>query len=85
VLARGIEPGATLQTQLYPDILTPTRQFNLCTDFAKGAVARLAGSDPPSFRGVETTFPELVARGDRTIAAAGDFMTMQVDGPGANF
>ena len=44
VLARGIDPAALLQARLYPDMLPLTRQIHLCTDFAKGAVARLAGS-----------------------------------------
>ncbi len=79
-VARGIEPAALLQARLYPDMLPFTRQIHLCTDFAKGAVARLAGSEPPSFQDVETTFPELIARVEKTIAAVGGFTAPQVDG-----
>ena len=79
-LARGIEPAALLQARLYPDMLPFTRQIHLCTDFAKGAVARLAGAEPPAFEDVETTFPELIARVEKTLAAVEGFTAAQVDG-----
>ena len=79
-LARGIEPAALLQARLYPDMLPFTRQIHLCTDFAKGVVARLAGVEPPTFEDVETTFPELIARVEKTLAAVNGFTAAQVDG-----
>jgi hypothetical protein len=78
--SRGIEPGALLQARLYPDMLPFTRQIHLCTDFAKGAVARLAGAEPTIFEDVETTFPELIARVEKTLAAVDGFTSTQVDG-----
>ena len=41
--AKGFDPVALLQARLYPDMFPLTRQVQICTDFAKGAVARLAG------------------------------------------
>ena len=79
-LARGIEPVALLQARIYPDMLPFTRQIHLCTDFAKGVVARLAGVEPPTFEDVETTFPELIARVEKTLAAVNGFTAAQVDG-----
>jgi len=80
VLARGIDPAALLQARLYPDMLPLTRQIHLCTDFAKGAVARLAGSEPPAFEDVEATFPELISRVEKTLAAVAQFSGAQVNG-----
>jgi len=80
VLARGFEPAALLQARLYPDMLPFTRQIHLCTDFAKGAVARLAGAEPPIFEDVETSFPELITRVEKTLAAVDGFTAAQVDG-----
>lgn len=65
--ARQIDPPALLQARLYPDMFPLTRQVQIASDAAKGAVARLAGEAPPSFEDVEQSFEELRARLDRTI------------------
>jgi hypothetical protein len=67
VAARKIEPQAILSARLFPDMFTFTRQVQLTSDFAKGAVARLAGVDVPAFPDTEVTFAELKARLKRTI------------------
>lgn len=67
VTARKIEPQAILSARLFPDMFTFTRQVQLTSDFAKGAVARLAGVDVPAFPDNEVTFAELKARLKRTI------------------
>ena len=79
-LARGIEPAALLQARLYPDMLPFTRQIHLCTDFAKGAVARLAGAEPPAFEDVETTFPETDRPRGEDPGRREGFTAAQVDG-----
>jgi uncharacterized protein len=66
--AKKIDPNAFLQARLFPDMFTFVRQVQLTTDFAKGATARLAGVDLPSYPDIETTFPELKARIEKTIA-----------------
>lgn len=78
--ARGIDPAALLQARLYPDMLPFNRQIHLCTDFAKGPVARLAGQEPTSFADVETSFTDLIARVQNTLAIVEGFTADQIDG-----
>jgi hypothetical protein len=56
-----------LDARLAPDMHPFTRQIQIASDSAKGAAARLAGVEPPSFPDTETTFPELQARIAKTI------------------
>ena len=78
--ARSIDPNALLQARLYPDMLPFNRQIHLCTDFAKGPVARLAGQEPTSFPDVETSFADLIARVANTLAIVEGFSADQIDG-----
>jgi hypothetical protein len=66
--ARGIEPDVLINARLAPDMFPLVRQVQIATDSAKGAAARLAGVDVPSFPDTEKSFPELQARVARTIA-----------------
>ena len=63
-----VEPAVLLQARLYPNMFTLTRQLQIAADFAKSATARISGKEPPSFPDTETTFAELIARIDRTLA-----------------
>src|SRR5471032_2524546 len=65
---RKIDPNALLTSRLYPDMLPFTAQVQIATDNAKGAAGRLAAVEIPKFEDNETTFPELQARLDKTIA-----------------
>ncbi|HEY1151194.1 MAG TPA: DUF1993 domain-containing protein [Pseudoduganella sp.] len=65
---KKIDPNALLQFRLYPDMLPFTRQIQIAADFAKGAGARLAGQDVPSYEDSEKTFGELKLRITRTLA-----------------
>lgn len=58
-------------SRLFPDMLPLISQIQIASDAAKGAGARLAGIEPPKFEDTEKTFPELIARVDKTI----DFLT----------
>jgi len=80
VEARKIDPAALLQARLYPDMFPFARQVQIATDFAKGAVARLAGVEPTPYEDVETSFAELKARVEATIAYLRSFEPAQVDG-----
>lgn len=71
--ARKIEPNALLQARLYPDMFPLTRQVQLATDFAKGAAARLSGSEVPKWEDTEQTFAELQARIQRGRDYLGSF------------
>jgi len=77
---RKIDPAALLQARLYPDMFPFVRQVQIATDFARGAVARLAGVEPPPYEDVETTFGELKTRVESAIAFIGQFDAAQVDG-----
>ena len=66
--ARGIDPEVLINARLSPDMFPLVRQVQIATDSAKGAAARLAGVDVPSFPDTEKSFPELQARVARTIA-----------------
>jgi hypothetical protein len=66
-LDHKIEEAAFIQARLYPDMLALPRQVQIATDIARGATARLAGQEPPSYEDNEQTFDDLIARIDRTI------------------
>ena len=66
--ARKLDPLTLTSDRLFPDMFPLTRQVQIATDMAKGAVARLAGVEPERFDDTEQTFAELVARIEKTIA-----------------
>lgn len=68
----NIDPGVLLQYRLYPDMLPLVRQVQIATDIAKAGGARLAGMEPPRYEDEEVTFPELVARLQKTVAFLSD-------------
>lgn len=78
--AKKITPSVLVNARLYPDMLPLSRQIQMATDNAKGAVSRLAGMEPPKYEDNESTFPELVARIDKTIALLETFKPEQIDG-----
>ena len=77
---RKFPPEALLQARLYPNMFPLTRQVQIATDFAKGACARLAGLEPPQYADTEQSFPELVARIDRTLDFLGELAPAQIEG-----
>lgn len=66
--ARKIKPEVIPQLRLIADMLPLWRQVTIACDHAKGASARLAGIEVPSFPDTETTIDELKERIARTIA-----------------
>ena len=78
--ARKIEPAVLINSRLYPDMFTLSRQVQIVTDTAKGCAARLAGMEPPAYEDKETTFPELIGRIRKTIAYVSTFKPEQIDG-----
>lgn len=77
---KKVDPSVLLNARLFPDMFPLTRQVQIATDFAKGAMARLAGQEPPKYEDNETSFAELKARVDRTIAYVKEFKPSQIDG-----
>ncbi|MBD9373118.1 DUF1993 domain-containing protein [Rhizobium sp. ARZ01] len=63
-----IAPEVLINARLAPDMLPFSAQIQRVSDTAKNALGRLTGTDAPSFPDTETTFAELKARIDNTIA-----------------
>lgn len=78
--ARKIDPAVLLSCRLYPDMYPLVKQVQIASDNAKGAGARLAGIDPPSFADTETTFPQLQERLRKTNAFLLTLTPAQIDG-----
>lgn len=65
--AKKFDPANLMAARLAPDMHPFTRQVQIACDTAKGAAARLAGTEAPSHPDVETTIPELKARIAKTL------------------
>jgi len=78
--AKKIDPGVLLNARLAPDMYPLTRQVQIASDTAKGAVARLAGVDIPVYEDTEQTLAELQARIAKTIAFIQTIKPAQLDG-----
>jgi uncharacterized protein len=81
---KKIAPAVMLGMRLYPDMLPLSAQVQIASDNAKGAVSRLAGVEAPKYEDNESTFPELLARLDKTIAYLDTFTPAQIDGSELN-
>lgn len=66
--ARKFDPNNFVGMRLAPDMLPFARQIQIASDAAKGAVARLAGEEPPKWTDDEATLEQLRARIEKTIA-----------------
>lgn len=64
---KGIDVSTLLTAKLAPDMFDFTRQILIATDHAKGAAARLSGTDIPKFEDTEKTVAELKARIQKTL------------------
>lgn len=64
---KQIEGTVLTGARLAPDMFPLSRQVQIACDMAKGAAARLSGTELPKFEDTETTFPELKARIDKTL------------------
>ena len=77
---KGYDPSVLLNARLAPDMFALTRQVQIATDHAKGAVARLAGHQPEAIEDTETTFAELQARIKKVIGIVEGYKPEQLDG-----
>jgi hypothetical protein len=64
---RGDAPSMLIEARLAPDMFPLDQQIQRASDSAKGAAARLAGIEVPSFADTETSFAELQERIAKTI------------------
>ncbi len=78
--SRKIDPAALLGFRLYPDMFAMTRQVQIATDMAKGCAARLAGLEVPKYEDNESSFAELMARIDKTLAFIASCKAEQMEG-----
>ena len=78
--ANKIEHTVFTHDRLFPNMFALTKQVQIATDSAKGAMARLAGVDIPKFEDTEQTFGDLIARVAKTIAFVETFKPAQIDG-----
>ncbi len=78
--AKKIEPSVIIGARLAPDMFPLARQVQIACDFAKGATARIAGADVPTWDDNEKTFEELAARIKKTIDFMHTFKPAQIDG-----
>jgi hypothetical protein len=65
---RGVDPATLIEARLAPDMFAFARQVQIATDHAKGATARLAGREVPSYADDEASFEALKARIGKTLA-----------------
>jgi hypothetical protein len=57
-----------------------SRQIQIATDQVKGGLARLSGTEPPSWADTETTFEDLQARIQKALDFAAGIKPEQIDG-----
>jgi hypothetical protein len=75
--AKKIDSSVLLEARLYPDMFPLIRQVQIACDFAKGATARLASAEVPSYPDEEKTFADLQARIAKTQAFIATFKSDQ--------
>ena len=78
--AKKIDPLVLTSFRLFPDMLSMARQVQIACDSAKGAMARLSGTENPKFEDTEQTISELKARIAKTVAYVAAFKPEQIDG-----
>lgn len=78
--AKKIDPAVLLGCRLAPDMYPLTRQVQTMCDMAKGAAARLAGIEVPSWPDNENTFAGLKDRIRKTLDFVQSFKPAQIDG-----
>ena len=62
------DEAGLIEARLVPDMFALARQIQVASDSAKGAAARLTGTEAPAMPDTETSFAELKARCAKTIA-----------------
>lgn len=77
---RKIDLSVFVNARLAPDMFPLSRQIQIATDAAKGAVARLSGGDIPSFPDNETTWEQLQERIAKTISYLETVPADKIDG-----
>ena len=69
-----------MEARLAPDMRPLPAQYQMASDSAKNALARLTGTEAPSMPDTEASFAELKDRCDRTIRYLEEFDAAALDG-----
>lgn len=77
---KKIDPNALLQARLFPDMFPLVMQVQIAAEFARGAAARLAGTEAPKLEGKEATFADLQALLASTLTTIAQYQPSQIDG-----
>lgn len=77
---KKFDSAVLVNARLAPDMFALARQVQIATDHAKGATARLTGSDIPSYADSEATIEELQARIAKTLDFIQSFKPEQFNG-----
>jgi uncharacterized protein len=77
---RKFDQKALIQARLFPDMLPLSAQIQIASDAAKGAAARLAGVEVPSWEDNEATLQQLAERCAKTEKYLASFKPEQIDG-----
>ena len=72
--------SALMDARLAPDMRPFPAQYQMASDSAKNALARLTGTEAPSMPDTEKSFSELMGRCDRTIEYLRSFDARSLDG-----
>ena len=72
--------SALMEARLAPDMRPLPAQYQMASDSAKNALARLTGTEAPSMPDTETSFAELRNRCDRTIDYLNGFSPQDLAG-----
>lgn len=78
--SKKIEDSVMLNARLIADMYPLVKQVQIATDMSKGAAARLAGIDIPQYEDNETTFAQLQARIEKTLAFLDSIQPTQLEG-----
>ena len=76
----GLDPKELTEARLIHDMDPLTAQIQRASDTAKGVGGRLSGNPAPSYEDNETTFAEMRARIEKTIAYLEGVPRGQIDG-----
>ena len=75
-----IDPDVLVQGRLYPNMLPFVGQVRIATDTAKGAAARLTGTENPKWPDEERTFADIHARIAKATGFLATFRAEQFEG-----
>lgn len=77
---KNVDPAVLTGARLYPDMLPFVAQVRIATDTAKGAAARLSGTEIPKWADDEVTFEDVHARIRKALDYLATFKPEQFEG-----